>query len=113
MSSSVVGAGVLVGRGVGVRVGRGVGVRVGRGVAVRVGVGEAVALGASPSPAVNGSDEIPTLWPDSELAAVVRAAARTSPATAATAMATVRRQPVTTDRQLQNRDICRLRGLTP
>ena len=56
-----------------------------------------MALGASPSPAVNGSDEIPTLCPDSELAAVVRAAARTSPATAATTITTVRRQPVTTD----------------
>ena len=90
------GVAVRVGRGVAVRVGRGVAVRVGRGVAVRVGVGvgDAVALGASPSPAVNGSDEIPTLCPDSELAAVVSAAARTSPATAATAIATVRRQPV-------------------
>ena len=103
---------MLVGRGVGVRVGRGVAVRVGRGVAVRDGVGEAVALGASPSPAVNGSDEIPTLCPDSELAAVVRTAASTSPATAATTITAVRRQPVTTDPRPQKRDNCRLRGLT-
>ena len=88
------GGGVEVGRGV--RAGRGVRVRVGVAVGVRVGlgVGVGVAVGASPCPALSGSDESPTLWLESELAALVSAAARKRPATAATAIARFRRQPV-------------------
>ena len=53
-----------------------------------------VGEGARPRPAVNGSDESPTLWLESELAAVVSPAASTRPATASTPIARVRRQPV-------------------
>ena len=67
-------------------------VRVGSAVGSAVAVG--VALGARPRPAVSGSDDRPTLWFDSELAAVVRPAARTRPATASTPIARVLRQPV-------------------
>ena len=52
------------------------------------------AAGARPRPAVSGSDESPTLWLESELAAVVSPAASTRPATASTPIARVRRQPV-------------------
>ncbi|MDA0185529.1 hypothetical protein OJ997_34810 [Solirubrobacter phytolaccae] len=90
-----VGVAVRVGRGVAVRVGRGVGVAVAVGVGVDVGVGVTVATGANPSPAVSGSDDRPTLCPDSVLAAVVSPAATTNPSTAASATAAVRRQPFT------------------
>ena len=74
-----------VGTAVGSGVGLGRGVRVGSGVRVGVGVGEGetVSAGASRPPAVNGSEERPTLWPDRVDAAVVRPAATNRPATAA------------------------------